>query len=89
MKINKDLIGKYVSVRFLDHCIVTSKEPDDLIEIEAIGRVINVTKTKIVLETWTPVTPDPIIRKDNSERTIILNKAILKIFILEITKEHQ
>lgn len=83
MKLKKADIGKYVSIRFLDHVIVTKTDVDEPMEIECVGRVEKVTKKTVVLHSWTPITADAQMRQDNSERTVLLQSAIIKVYDLQ------
>jgi hypothetical protein len=83
VKIKKSDIGQFMAIRFLDHCITDKTDPDEPIEIEAVGRLYKVQKKFIVLQTWTPITADPKLRHDNSERTVILIADVISAIILK------
>lgn len=78
MKVKKSDIGKYVAVIFLDHCIVTGIDDAEPVEIEAVGRITKVSKLRVVLDHWIPITADPSLRDGNVERAVILQSAIKK-----------
>lgn len=77
MKVGFHLVGHVIGIRFWDHC--AGDGTTDLIECEAIGRVINVTHHKIILEHWSVHGEDDETTEDNSERVAIVQSCIMSL----------
>lgn len=74
MRIGAKYVGKLLSVRFLDHAIGGDV---DVVECEAVGKVVGVDKLSIRLEYWSVHTDDLELETMNRERVVIVQSTII------------
>lgn len=76
MRVKPHLKGHILSLRFYDHSIGCKA---DLIECETIGRVMEVTPRKVILEHWSIYSDDKELQEQNRERVAIAQNTIIAV----------
>lgn len=85
--ISKRDVGRWVRIRFWDHCITNdSKRKKKPIQCEVAGMIMDVTNLKITVSTWWIIGEDSPTQLKNAERYEIVRACIIEYGWAEVLK---